>query len=285
MLTVTGASGHLGRLVVEALLDSGVPAGGIIALARTPEKAADLTARGVQVRPADYTDPDSLRPALAGTDRLLLVSSSEVGQRVPQHQNVIRAAVDSGVGLIAYTSILNAATSSMQLAAEHQATEALIRDAGLPFTFLRNGWYLENYTENLAPALQFGAILGAAGDGVVAAAARADYAAAAAAVLAGEGHAGRSYELGGDQAFTLTQLAAEVSARSGTAVAYRDLTAEEYAKALIDAGLPAGYAEILANSDLGIARGELSTASRDLSRLIGRPTVTMAAAVAQALRS
>lgn len=284
MLTVTGASGHLGRLVIDALLDSGVPAADIVALARTPDKVADLAGRGVHLRQADYSDPASLGPALAGTRKVLLVSSSEVGRRTEQHRNVIQAATAAGVELFAYTSILNASTSTMQLATEHRATEAMIREAGLPFTFLRNGWYLENYTENLAPALEYGVIFGAAGDGLIAAATRADYAAAAAAVLVGEGHTGATYELGGDQSFTMNQLAAAVTASSGKQVAYHDQSADEYTRTLVSAGLPEPFAAVLADSNLGIGRGELTTSSHDLSRLIGRPTVSLDEAVAQAVK-
>lgn len=284
MITVTAASGHLGRLVVEALLRGGAPAGEIVATARDPEKVTDLSARGVQVRVADYNDPESLTRALAGTDRLLLISSSEVGQRVPQHQNVVTAAVEAGVSLIAYTSILNADTTGVTLAEEHKATEAAIRGSGLPYSLLRNGWYLENYTENLAPALQTGVILGAAGTGLIAGASRADLGAAAAAVLTGEGHENTVYELGGDESFTMAQLAAEVSAQSGKQITYQDMPPEDYAKALVGVGVPEAFAGILADSDLGVARGELTTASRDLSRLIGRPTTPLAEAVALALK-
>lgn len=284
MITVTGATGHLGRLVVETLLDRGVPADQIVAAVRTPAKAADLAARGVQVRAADYTEPETLAAAFAGTDKLLLVSSSEVGRRLPQHENVVRAAVAAGVSLIAYTSILHADTTGLALAGEHKATEAVIRDSGLPYVFLRNGWYVENYTENLGPALQFGAIPGSAGDGRISAATRADFAAAAAAVLTGEGHAGKAYELGGDTPFTMAELAAEVSARSGKPVGYQDLPAEEYVKVLVGAGVPETFARLLADSDLGIARGELFTDSGHLSQLIGRPATPLVDAVAAALK-
>lgn len=285
MITVTGASGQLGRLAVQALIERGVPASEIAAVARTPEKAAELAALGVQVRQGDYSRPETLTAALAGTERLLLVSSSEVGQRLPQHQNVIAAAQAAGVRFVAYTSILNAETNGAALAGEHKATEEAIRAAGIPFSFLRNGWYLENYTANLGPALQFGTIYGSAGDGLIAAAARADYAAAAAAVVAGTGHENTVYELGGDEPFTMSRLAAEVSAQSGTSVTYTDLPQAEYVKVLVAAGLPQPYAEVLADSDQAITRGELTTTSRDLHTLIGRPTTGLADAVALALKA
>jgi NAD(P)H dehydrogenase (quinone) len=284
MITVTGATGHLGRLVIESLLDRGVPAGEIVAAVRQPDRAADLAGRGVQVRHADYTKPETLAGAFAGTDRLLLISSSEVGQRLAQHTNAVGAAVDAGVSLIAYTSILGADTATGPLVGEHRDTEAAIRASGLPFVLLRNSWYLENYTEHLAPALEHGAILGAARDGRVAAATRADYAEAAAAVLAAGGRPAGVYELAGDEPFTLGELAAELSRQSGKEVAYRDLPADEYTDALVAAGLPAGYAAALAGSDVALAKGELTSDSGDLSRLIGRPTTSLADAVALALK-
>jgi len=279
MIAITGATGHLGRLVIAALLARGVPAGEIVAIVRDAGKAADLAARGVQVRQADYDRPDALTAALRGVDKLLLVSSSQVGRRAAQHRNVVDAARAAGVTLLAYTSIPKADTSRMLLADEHKATEGMIRAAGLPFVFLRNGWYMENYTDNLAPTLQHGALLGSAGEGRFTPATRADYAAAAAAVLTGPGHENAMYELGGDESVSLADLAAEISTQSGTPVTYRDLPAGEYAAALTGAGLPAARAALLADADLGIARGDLTTESGDLRRLIGRPTTTLADAV------
>ncbi|MFC7848002.1 SDR family oxidoreductase [Arthrobacter sp. NPDC057388] len=284
-IVITGATGQLGRLVVEALLDSGIPAEQIVAAGRNTGRIADLSERGVQVRGVDYSQPDSLRQAFAGADKVLLVSGSEVGQRVDQHRNVIEAAKEVGVGLIAYTSIANADTTAMQLAAEHIATEEILRGSGVPFTLLRNGWYLENYTGQLPVQVQHGAVLGSAGDGRVSAAARSDYAAAAAAVLLRDDQAGKVYELGGDDAFTLSELAGEVSAASGQSVTYKNLPAEEYAQVLVGAGLPEPYAAILADSDLGIARGDLLVTSGDLSALLGRPTTPLREAVRAAAES
>lgn len=278
-IVITGATGQLGRLVVEALLDSGVPAGQLVAAGRDLAKVADLAGRGVQVRQIDYQDPASLRRAFAGAGKVLLISGSDVGQRLEQHRNAIEAAKDAGVGLIAYTSIANADRTDMQLAAEHQATEEALSASGLPFTLLRNGWYLENYTDQLGSYLQHGAVAGSAGDGRVSAATRADYARAAAAVLVRDDQAGKVYELGGDVPFTLSELAEEVSAAAGQPVTYRDLPVKEYAELLVGAGLPAGYAAILADSDRGIAHGELLVTSGDLSRLIGRPTTSLREAV------
>lgn len=280
---VTGASGHLGRLAVHALLERGLSASDVVATARNTEDVADLAELGVETRTADYSDPISLKEALAGVDRVLLVSSSAVGERVAQHANVIDAAKDAGVELLAYTSITRADSSTMALAEEHRATEELLAASGLPTVLLRNSWYLENYTAQLATVLEHGVVLGAAGEGRVSAATRADYAAAAAAALVADGEAGRVHELGGDTSFTLAEYAAAVSAESGTEVAYRDLSAEDYQAALTGAGLPEPYAAILADSDLALARGELHTDSGDLARLIGRPTTTPVEAIRAAL--
>ena len=283
MIVVTGATGHLGRLVIAQLLQK-VPAQQLVAAVRNPAKAADLAARGVQVRLADYTQPNTLDAAFAGVEKLLLISSNEVGQRAAQHQAVIDAAKRAGVTLLAYTSMLHADRNKMALAGEHQATEAALRASGLPFVLLRNGWYLENYTENLAPALQHGALLGSAGEGRIAAAARADYAAAAAEVITREGQAGRVYELAGDSPFTMAQLAAEVSRLARQPVVYKNLPPAEYAQALVGFGIPKPYAEVLADSDVGISRGELDDSSGELRRLIGRPTTPLATAISAALK-
>lgn len=284
MIGITGATGPFARHAIDGLMERGVPAGDIIALARTPEKAQVLAERGIQVRKADYDQPETLGPALEGVETLLFVSGSEVGKRAPQHRNVVDAAVAAGVQRIVYTSLLKADTSGIPLAPEHRETERMIRDSGIPFVFLRNGWYLENYTGNLAPALEHGALLGSAEDGRISAATRADLAAAAVAVLTGEGHEGRVYELGGDEAFTMSELAEEVSRQSGTPVAYRDLPENDYAESLIAVGVPEPFARALAASDRGIVRGELFTESDDLRRLIGRPTTTLAEAIAAALK-
>lgn len=281
-VVITGATGHLGRLVVESLLERGFPAGQIVATGRRTEKIADLADRGVVVRRADYTDSGSLKEAFQGADKVLLVSSSEVGQRYAQHVNAVDAARAAGVGLIAYTSITRADTSGMALAAEHNSTEEYIRDSGVPHVLLRNNWYLENYTDQLSVVLEHQALLGSAGEGRVNAASRADLAAAAATVLATDGHQGQVYELAGE-AFTLPEAAAVISEVSGQQVAYVDLPAEKYAEVLVGAGVPQPFAEVLADSDLGIARGDLDEPSDDLSRLIGRPATSLRDAVTSAL--
>lgn len=281
MIVVTGATGHLGRLAVEALLKKLSP-GEIVAAVRSPEKANDLAARGVQVRHADYARPETLGAAFAGAEKVLFVSGSEVGRRVDQHRAVVAAAKQAGVAFVAYTSILHADTSRLILAAEHQATEKMLRESGLRSAFLRNGWYLENYTGNLAPALQHGAIVGSAHGGRIAGAARADYAEAAVAVLTAPDPK-PVYELAGDRPFTMAELAAEVSRQAGKPIVYRDLPPAEYRAVLIGAGLPPPAADAYVDADLGVARGELDDAGGELRRLLGRPTTPLADAVRVAL--
>ncbi|WP_448614243.1 NmrA family NAD(P)-binding protein [Modestobacter sp. URMC 112] len=280
-IVVTGATGQLGRLVVEALLERGVPAGEIVATGRRTEVLDDLAARGVVVRRADFADPASLREAFAGADKVLLVSGSEVGRRVEQHGNVIAAARDAGVRLLAYTSITRADTSTLRLAAEHRATEQLLAEAGLPTVLLRNSWYLENYTGQLPVYLEHG-IAGAAGAGRVSAATRADYAQAAAAVLASDGHAGAVYELGGEP-FSMEELARTVTAATGRTVGYTDLPVEQFQQVLVGAGLPEPLAATYADADRGIAEGELLVEGSDLEKLIGRAPTPLADAVAAAV--
>lgn len=281
MIVITGATGNLGQHVIANLLKS-VPAANIIAAVRNPAKAAGLAAKGVQVRQADYNDGASLDTAFKGATKILLISSSEVGQRAQQHQNVIDAARRAGVSLLAYTSVLRADTSPLGLAAEHVITEAAIRASGLPYTFLRNGWYLENHTEHLAPVLEHGVVLGAAQNGRFSSAARADYAAAAAAVLtAAQPQA--IYELAGDHGFTLAEYAAEVARQSGKAIVYKDLPQADFKAALVSVGVPEGFAYLLADSDAGAAKGALEDHGKQLSALIGRPTTTLFDAVKAAL--
>ncbi|UTT70060.1 SDR family oxidoreductase [Arthrobacter sp. DNA4] len=278
-IVVTGATGQLGRHVLEALLERGVLTEDIVAAGRSVEKLADFAARGVHVQPMDYADAASVQAALKGAKRVLLISGSEVGQRVDQHRTVIEAAKAEGVELLAYTSIANADTTAMLLADEHKTTEALLRESGVPFVLLRNGWYLENYTEQLPGTLAQGAVAGSAGDGKVSGASRADYAHAAAAVLVADDQAGKVYELGGDDAFSMADLASEISAATGKSISYNNLPAGEYAGLLASVGVPEAFAEILADSDLGIARGDLLVSTGDLRRLIGRPTTSLGQAV------
>ena len=280
MIVITGANGQLGRLVVQTLLRK-MPASEIVAAVRDPGKARDLT---VQVREADYERPETLARAFKGAAKVLLISSSEVGRRVPQHTAAIDTAREAGVELLAYTSVLKSDSATFPLVAEHKPTEAHLRASGLPFVLLRNGWYFENQTGFLAPSVEHGAVLGAAGEGRFASASRADYAEAAVAVLTGEGPGGKTYELAGDSSYTLAELAAEAARRTGKPVQYQDLPEAAYAEALTSMGLPKGLAQALAGADAAAARGELDSSSRDLSRLIGRPTTSLAAAVSAALQ-
>lgn len=278
---VTGATGQLGRLAVDALIARGAQPGDIVAAVRDTAKASGLAARGVQVREADYDRPETLTAALAGVDRLLLISGSEVGKRIPQHTAVIQAAAAAGVGFIAYTSILRAGSSPIGLAPEHTATERALAASGIPHALLRNGWYTENYAGSIAGAVATGTIAGSAGDGKIAAASRQDYAEAAAAVLL-SGEAG-VHELGGP-AFTLAELAAEVSRQTGKPVSYRNLPVAEYQAVLVGLGLPEGYAGLLADTDTKIAEGHLDVSSAELEALIGRPATPLAEVVAAVLK-
>ncbi len=274
-IAVTGSTGHLGRLAIAALKSRGeVP----VALARSPDKAADL---GVPVRAFDYRTADPA--ALQGVDVLVLISSSDFDDRAGQHRNVIEAAKSAGVGRLVYTSILKGDASPMILAQDHIATEAALTASGVPYTILRNGWYTENYTGALGAALQFGGTIGASGEGRISAAARADYADAIAVTAAGAGHEGKIYELAGDTAFTQAELAAEIARQSGKPVAYTNLPQADYAKALEGFGLPEGFALVLADSDVQASKGALLDESGTLSRLIGRPTTPMAETVRTAL--
>jgi NAD(P)H dehydrogenase (quinone) len=283
MYAVSGATGRLGRVVIDILLGS-VPASQIVALARSPDKARDLAAKGVEVREADYDRPETLRPALEAADRLLLIAGNEVGRRVSQHQAVIDAAVAAGVGRVAYTSLLHADSSPLAIADEHLRTERALAASGLSFTLLRNGWYTENYFLSLPTTVERGILAGSAGDGRISAAPRADYAAAAAAVLLSRaGETNRIYELAGDDAFTMADLAAEISRQAGKPVAYRDLPEAEYRTVLSDGGLPENVAAMIARSSSDTREGALFDDGHQMSRLIGRPTTPLKQAVAAAL--
>lgn len=283
-IAITAATGQLGALVVDGLLES-VPADQLVLAARQPDKAARFAERGVRVLAADYSDPAGWDAVLSGVDRLLLISGSEVGRRVAQHSTVVRAAAAAGVGHIVYTSVLHAATTTLSIAPEHKATEEVIRESGLPFTFLRNGWYTENYADRLANAVATGTLVGAAGEGRVASATRADYAAAAVAVLTGDGHLDKAYELSGDHAWSFPELAAAAAAASGKEVTYQDVAEEKYAEILVAAGLPEGVAAFSAHLETEIRDGVLADTPGDLSDLIGRPTTPLADAVAALLSS
>jgi NAD(P)H dehydrogenase (quinone) len=277
---ITGATGQLGRLIVERL-KARAPSSDIRALVRSVAKAADL---GVEAREADYGKPDTLVAALQGVDTLLLISSSEIGQRAVQHQNVIDAAKKAGVSWIIYTSLLRADVSPIDLAVEHRATEASLKASGIPATILRNGWYVENHAGSIGSGLGSGAVYGSAGAGRFSSATRADFADAAVAVLTGTGHQGKTYELAGDMAYTLADLAAEIGKQSGKPVTYVNLPAADYAKALTGFGIPDGFAAMIAGWDLEAEKSALFHDGKDLSRLIGRPTTPVSAVIAAMMR-
>ncbi|ELY6223190.1 SDR family oxidoreductase [Cronobacter muytjensii] len=282
MIAITGATGQLGQRVINTLLKT-VAAQNIVAVVRNPAKAAALAEQGVQVRAADYSDVAALTCALQGVEKLLLISSSEVGQRVAQHRNVIEAAKAAGVQLIAYTSLLHADRSPLGLADEHVATENMLADAGIPYVLLRNGWYTENYLASVPPALEHGVFIGSAGDGKIASASRQDYADAAAKVLTLDNQAGRVYELAGDEAWTPGDLTALLSQTTGKNVVYQNLSEADFAAALTGAGLPESFAALLADSDIGASKGGLFDDSHQLSALIGRPTTPLATSLRAAL--
>ncbi|MBA1245481.1 SDR family oxidoreductase [Pseudomonas japonica] len=272
MIAITGASGQLGRLVIQFLLEH-VPADQVTALVRDPGKAQDLAERGVVVRKFDYNEPETLTAGLKGVDKLLLISSNEAGIRATQHRTVIDAAKAAGVSLLAYTSVLHADISTLGLAADHRDTEEALKASGVPHVLLRNGWYSENYLASVPAAVEHGALLGSAADGRISSAPRADYAQAAAVVLTTEGQAGKVYELAGNSSYTLTELAAMISQKAAKPVVYQNLPQAEFEAVLISVGLPAGLAALLADSDAAAAKGALFDDSGVLGNLIGRATM------------
>jgi NAD(P)H dehydrogenase (quinone) len=284
MIAITGANGKLGQLVVKGLLQV-VPATQIVAAVRNPQKADGLRALGVQVREADYDRPETLAEAFKGVEKLLLISAVEPGERFRQHRAVIDAAKQTGVRLIAYTSLLRADTSGLILAAEHKQTEEYMKSSGVDFVLLRNGWYLENHTEALAPALANAAINGSAGQGRFASASRADYAGAAVTVLTQPGHANRTYELAGDHSYSMAELAEKVSKQAGRQIVYNDLPQSDYEAALLSFGLPRMIVDVVIDADVKSTQGALDSASRDLSRLLGRNTTPLSDAIAAALQT
>jgi NAD(P)H dehydrogenase (quinone) len=272
---ITGATGQLGRIAVDKL-KLYTPSDHLVALVRSPEKAVEL---GIEVRLFDYSNPETLAESLKGIDKLLLISGSEVGQREVQHKNVIEAAKVSGVKEIIYTSLLHADTSSLNLATEHLATEQILKESGITYTILRNGWYTENYFGSLAGAIESGILAGSAGEGKISSASREDYAEAAAKVLTGDGHANKTYELAGDIAYTLADFAKEASEQSGKFIQYNNISEKEYSELLIKIGLPESLAASIAGWDIGASKDDLFDDSKTLSSLLGRPTTTLKDAI------
>lgn len=283
-IAITGATGQLGQLVIQSLLKN-TAAANIVALVRNESKAADLKAKGIELRLFDYDTPATLASALSGIDKLLLISANEVGRRTPQHKAVIDAAQQAGVPYIAYTSLLNADHSPLGLAQEHRETESLIKASGLQYTFLRNNWYSENYLAGVTHTVEIGTLYGAAGEGKISSAARADYAEAAAKVLTTSGHENKIYELAGSTSFTLADLASDIADVSGKEITYQNLSAEDYTQALTQAGLPAGLVDIIVDADIQTEKGALFSDSKDLEQLIGHPTTAIKEQVAAILKA
>ena len=283
-IAITGATGQLGQWVIQSLLKN-TAAANIVALVRNESKAANLKAQGIELRLFDYDTPATLASALSGIDKLLLISANEVGRRTAQHKAVIAAAQQAGVPYIAYTSLLNADHSSLGLAQEHRETERLIKASGLQYTFLRNNWYSENYLAGVTHTVEIGTLYGAAGEGQVSSAARADYAEAAAKVLTTSGHENKIYELAGSNSFTLADLASDIADVSGKEITYQNLSAEDYTQALTQAGLPAGLVDIIVDADIQTEKGAMFSDSKDLEQLIGHPTTAIKEQVAAILKA
>ncbi|WP_430813595.1 SDR family oxidoreductase [Carboxylicivirga sp. RSCT41] len=276
---ITGATGQLGQKVIEKLKGE-VPAENIVALVRTPSKASDL---GIEARAFDFNEPENMLSALEGIDRLLLISGNEIGKRAEQHNNVISAAKQAGIGYIVYTSLLRTDNTSISLAGEHLETEKMIKASGISYTLLRNGWYTENYTASIADVLKTGALYGSSGNGLISSATRTDFAEAAVKVLTTDGHANKTYELAGDEAYTLSDFAAELSKQTGKEIPYVNLPVQDYEKALLEAGLPEPFAQFLAGSHVSTEKGDLFDNGQQLSHLTGRPTTSLKDAIAEAL--
>ena len=281
-IAITGATGQLGNLVIEQLLQL-TAAQNIVALVRNVDKAEHFKAQGIELREFDYDRPETLVPALSGVDKLLLISANEIGRRTPQHQAVIDAAKVASVPYLAYTSLLRANTSPLGLAQEHRETEKLIQDSGLRYTFLRNNWYSENYLAGVAHTIEIGTLFGAAQDGRISSASRIDYAEAAARVLTSTVHDNQTYELAGSQSFSLSELATLIGQAASKTINYQNLSAEEYTQGLIQASLPAGLVEVIVDADIQTIQGAMYSDSQDLEQLIGRKTTNIQDAIKAAL--
>ena len=281
-IAITGATGQLGNLVIEQLLQL-TTAQNIVALVRNVNKAEHFKAQGIELREFDYDRPETLVPALLGIDKLLLISANEIGRRTPQHQAVIDAAKVAGVPYLAYTSLLRADTSPLGLAQEHRETEKLIQDSGITYTFLRNNWYSENHLAGVAHTIEIGTLFGAAQDGRISSASRIDYAEAAAKVLTSTGHENKTYELAGSESFSLSDLATFIGQAVNKDIIYQNLSAEEYTQGLTQAGLPAGLVDVIVDADIQTIQGAMYSDSKDLEQLIGRKTTNIQDAIKAAL--
>lgn len=270
-IAITGANGQLGQLIIEALLKE-TAAQNIIALVRDLNKAESLKHKGIEIRHFDYDAPETLTLALYDINKLLLISANEIGHRLPQHKAVIDAAKKAGIHYIAYTSLLNADSSPLELAQEHRETETLIQESGLTYTLLRNNWYNENYLGNVAHTVEIGILYGAAQDGKISSAARQDYAEAAAKILTSSGHDNKIYELAGSTSFTLSDLAKYISEATHKPVKYQNLSIEDYTKGLTEAGLLSSLIDVIVDADRQTANGAMLSTSKDLETLIGRKT-------------
>ncbi|MBF4606532.1 NmrA family NAD(P)-binding protein [Curtobacterium sp. VKM Ac-1393] len=279
-IIVTAASGHLGRLVVESLIERGAAPGSVVATSRDVGRIADLAASGVRTAVLDYSRPNTIADVIGAGDVVVLISSDAVGQRVAQHAAVIDAAARAGAGRIIYTSVLDASRSTLVLAPEHKATEEAIAASGVPATILRNGWYTENYATALDIARQSGMLVASVGEGRVASASRRDFAEAAAVVALDDTTAGRVFELSGDTAWTHAELASVLTDLIGSPVRYRALSPDEHAEFLRGAGLDEDTVGFLVALDAGIRDDLLAHTSGELRALIGRPTTTLAAGLA-----
>ena len=281
-IAITGATGQLGNLVIEQLLQL-TAAQNIVVLVRNVDKAEHFKVQGIELREFDYDRPETLVPALSGIDKLLLISANEIGRRTPQHQAVINAAKVAGVPYLAYTSLLRADTSPLGLAQEHRETEKLIQDSGITYTFLRNNWYSENYLAGVAHTIEIGTLFGAAQDGRISSASRIDYAEAAAKVLTSTGHENKTYELAGSESFSLSDLATFIGQAVNKDIIYQNLSAEEYTQGLTQAGLPAGLVDVIVDADIQTIQGAMYSDSKDLEQLIGHKTTSIQDAIKAAL--
>ncbi|MER5323174.1 SDR family oxidoreductase [Streptosporangium roseum] len=275
-IAIIGATGKLGGLTIDALLERGVDVGDILALGRNADRLAEIADRGLRTAVIDLNDIAGTAATLAGVEKLLLVSFGDLGGRVAQHGNAIEAARQAGVPHLAYTSGLQAPTTILRLAADHKASEELVTASGVPATFLRNGWYTENHLQDFAAAREHGLIANSIGAGRIATAPRKEFAEAAAVVLSTPGHEGQAYELSGDVAWSFEEFAATAQELLGTPVHYQALTSEAERDQFLAFGLDEGTAGFMVALNADMRDGAMAATPGDLARLIGRPTEPLA---------